>query len=187
MCSASARWQRVWHVGSQEQRNVCARCRDWLTGWGLPVGIRRIEACICGTDGAGPPVGAEARGGLSGPRFARVMKRELGWGGKELVQPEVTIPSSLFFYFFFSFSDFYFPFQFFWIHVDFKLELNNSNISATFKESQHIYFIYILITYPTYLEMYFKCEVHTLSRNTILNENLKVLPQSNIYYLILFI
>jgi hypothetical protein len=47
--------------------------------------------------------------------------------------------------------------------------------------------IFIRIHLFSYLEIYFKCDVHTLLRNTISSENLKVFPHSNIYYLLLFI
>jgi hypothetical protein len=51
------------------------------------------------------------------------------------------------------------------------------NASYIYKD----YFIHL------FRNIYFKCEVHTLLRYIILNVNLKVLPQFNIYYLLLFI
>jgi hypothetical protein len=70
---------------------------------------------------------------------------EMGRGEGCLSPARVAQPLS--FLFIFLIFLFLFSISNFLIHFDFKLELKNSNISATFKESQHVYFIYILITY----------------------------------------
>jgi hypothetical protein len=61
----------------------------------------------------------------------------------------------------------------------FKCSNKNPNMNASY-----IYKDYFILIFRN---IYFKCEVHTSLRNTLLNVNLKVLPKFHIYYLLLFI